>query len=33
MWQDFGDYILSEAKGRQIKIAEIAVGKYDKIAN
>ncbi len=32
MWQDFGEYILSEAGERQVKIAEIGVGKFDKIS-
>lgn len=32
MWQDFGDYILSEAGDEEITIAEIAVGKFDKIS-
>lgn len=33
MWQDFGDYILSEAGESKVKIAEIGVGRFDKIAN
>lgn len=33
MWDDFAEYILSEAGEREVKIAEIAVGKFDKIAN
>ena len=32
MWQDFTDYILNEAGSEAIKIAEIGVGKFDKIA-
>ena len=32
MWQDFGDYILKEVGNRQVKIAEIAVGKFDRIS-
>lgn len=32
MWQDFGEYILSEVGTRQVKIAEVAVGKFDRIA-
>ena len=32
MWQDFGEYILSEVGERQVKIAEVAVGKFDRIA-
>ena len=32
MWQDFTDYILNEAGSEEIKIAEIGVGKFDKIA-
>ncbi len=33
MWQDFRDYILGETKGRQMKIAEIGVGKFAMIAD
>ena len=33
MWQDFGEYILNEAGDCNVKIAEIAVGKFDEIAN
>ena len=33
MWQDFGEYILSEAGTDPVTIAEIAVGKFDKIAD
>ena len=32
MWQDFTDYMLNEAKGKNVKIAEIGVGKFDKVA-
>lgn len=32
MWQDFGDYILSEAGDDPVKITEIGVGKFDKIS-
>lgn len=32
MWQDFGDYILNEVKDRQVRIAEIAVGKFDAVS-
>lgn len=32
MWQDFGEYILDEVGANQVKIAEVAVGKFDKIA-
>ena len=32
MWQDFADYILNEVGSQEIKIAEIGVGKFDKIA-
>ena len=28
MWQDFTDYILDEVGDRQVKIAEVAVGKF-----
>ncbi len=33
MWQDFGDYILNEVADRPVKIAEIGVGKFSKIAD
>lgn len=33
MWQDFKDYILSEIAGREVKIAEIAVGRFPQIAD
>ena len=33
MWQDFEEYILNETGERDVKIAEIGVGKFDKIAN
>lgn len=33
MWDDFGEYILSEAGTGKVKIAEIGVGKFDSIAN
>ena len=32
MWRDFGDYILNEVGDKNVKIAEIAVGKFDKIS-
>lgn len=32
MWDDFADYILSEIGDAHVKIAEIAIGKFDKIA-
>ncbi|MDO5860237.1 UPF0146 family protein [Methanobrevibacter sp.] len=32
MWQDFGQYILEEVGDRQVRIAEIAVGKFDMIS-
>ncbi|WP_405304087.1 UPF0146 family protein [Methanobrevibacter sp.] len=32
MWQDFGEYILNEVGDNKVTIAEIAVGKFDKIA-
>ena len=32
MWQDFGEYILSEAGDKNVKIAEVAVGKFDMIS-
>ena len=33
MWDDFAEYILSEAGDEDVKIAEIAVGRFDKIAD
>ncbi len=33
MWDDFAEYILSEVGNKNVKIAEIGVGKFDKIAN
>ena len=33
MWDDFAEYILSEAGDENIRIAEVAVGKFDRIAN
>lgn len=33
MWQDFGDYILNEIGDKQVKIAEIGVGNFDRISN
>jgi uncharacterized UPF0146 family protein len=33
MWQDFGDYILSEVGSDNVKIAEIGIGKFDQIAD
>lgn len=33
MWQDFADYILNECKNRQVKVAEIGVGKFSFIAD
>lgn len=32
MWQDFGEYILSEVGEKRVTIAEVAIGKFDKIA-
>ena len=32
MWQDFTDYILNEVGEDNVKIAEIGVGKFDRIA-
>ena len=32
MWQDFGDYILSEVGDSEVKIAEIGVGKFSAIS-
>ena len=33
MWDDFAEYILSEAEKGNVKIAEIGVGKFDRIAD
>ena len=33
MWNDFAEYILSEVGDENVKIAEVAVGKFDRIAN
>ncbi len=33
MWNDFADYILSITGDRPVKIAEIGVGKFDRIAD
>lgn len=33
MWDDFAEYILSEAENGNVKIAEIGVGRFDGIAN
>lgn len=33
MWQDFGDYIISEVGDEPVKIAEIAVGKFSQVAD
>ena len=33
MWDDFAQYILSEAGDKNVKIAEVAVGRFDRIAN
>ena len=33
MWDDFAEYILSQTENRDMKIAEIGVGKFDGIAD
>ena len=33
MWQDFADYILNECKGKNVKIAEVGVGKFSLISD
>ena len=33
MWDDFAEYILSETENKNVKIAEIGVGKFDRIAD
>lgn len=32
MWNDFAEYILNEVGEKNVKMAEVAVGKFDKIA-
>ena len=32
MWNDFAEYILNEIGDNEVRIAEVAVGKFDKIA-
>ena len=32
MWNDFAEYILNEVGDNEVRIAEVAVGKFDKIA-
>ena len=33
MWQDFADYILNETKDKNVKIAEVGVGKFSQISD
>lgn len=33
MWDDFAEYILSEVEENKVKIAEVGVGKFDRIAD
>ena len=33
MWNDFGEYILRQAGDENVKIAEVAVGRFDQIAD
>lgn len=33
MWNDFAEYILSEVGDEKVKIAEVAVGRFDRIAD
>lgn len=33
MWDDFAEYILSEADGKNVRISEVGVGKFDRIAD
>ena len=33
MWQDFAEYILNECKGKNVKIAEVGVGKFSLISD
>ena len=32
MWQDFAEYILNETENQNVKIAEVGVGRFDKIS-
>ena len=32
MWQDFASYIINECKGRQVRIAEVGIGKFGRIS-
>ena len=32
MWQDFAEYILNETENRDVKIAEIGIGRFSRIA-
>ena len=32
MWQDFADYILNEIGSNEVKIAEIGIGKFNKVS-
>lgn len=32
MWQDFGEYIISEIGSEKVKVAEIGIGKFKKIS-
>ena len=33
MWQDFAEYILNESKDKNVKIAEVGVGKFSQISD
>ena len=33
MWDDFAEYISSQADGKDITIAEVGIGKFDRIAD
>ena len=33
MWQDFTEYLLNEAESNPVKIAEVGIGKFSKVAD
>ena len=33
MWQDFADYILDESKNRNVRIAEVGIGRFSMISD
>ena len=32
MWQDFTEYLLKEAESNPVKMAEVGIGKFGKVA-